>query len=121
MTYNPLNKGASVVLVGYGCDDVSSGTGLGVKRMLSTKKVEVKEKAVLPLSDEYFFTSSGRRKTDSICPGDSGGPVFADNKLVGIHSGALSPPEKPIIYSMHTRLDRGAPVNDWIIETMKKD
>lgn len=70
-----------VTLVGYGCT-LSSGRS-GIKR-IGTNSISSTTSGVLGLSRGSTSPESGVEST--LCPGDSGGPLFKSNTLVGIAS-----------------------------------
>src|SRR6185503_9921784 len=57
---------AIITIYGYGCTNRLTQDGAGVKR-------------------KYVYTENGGG-SNVLCPGDSGGPVVADNKIVAINS-----------------------------------
>jgi hypothetical protein len=82
---NPLASGAEVVLVGYGCErvaDLAAGRlGSGpVRRIWGLSRV-IRVDAV----NFYTFAGDLQAGTPTTCPGDSGGPVLKDGRVVGVH------------------------------------
>jgi len=80
---NPLAAGAPVVLVGYGCErvaDLALGSRAPVRRTWGASRV-IRVDAV----NFYSFAPELSAGTPALCPGDSGGPVLRDGRVVGVH------------------------------------
>lgn len=78
-----LPTGSQVVLVGFGCRDASAAT--------STRMPDVPawgRSRVLGVETHSLYTAGNQKDSTapSLCPGDSGGPVLRDGRVVGIHS-----------------------------------
>jgi hypothetical protein len=82
-------EGASVTLVGYGCRSLeawregSKSPNYDERRWADTQVVRV--------DAINFYSYAGRTRADapSLCPGDSGGPVMHNGKVVGVHGAAF--------------------------------
>lgn len=81
----PLQAEAKVILVGYGCERVSDWRrsdwrGRPVRRLWGHSQV-IRVDAV----NFYTFGSERQSGSATLCPGDSGGPVVFDGRVVGVH------------------------------------
>jgi len=76
-----LNSGDDVFAVGYGCTN-GGGSG-GIKRE-GRNKIAWLRSGVIGLQRSTNGPGSGESVT--LCPGDSGGPLFRNNAVVGIAS-----------------------------------
>ncbi|WP_366929658.1 trypsin-like serine protease [uncultured Thiodictyon sp.] len=77
-----LVREADVILVGYGCERVAEARreSAPVRRTWGRSRV-IRVDAV----NFYTFAGDLRPGSPAICPGDSGGPVLRDGKVVGVH------------------------------------
>lgn len=113
--FTPLQAGAEVELVGFGCaalgraragsGDRSNPEFPAVRRSASS--------AVIRVDAVNFYTQAGQRSAQapSLCPGDSGGPVLHEGRVVGVHS---------VVYGLNARHGARsnmavnlAPLADW--------
>ncbi|MEA3638446.1 MAG: trypsin-like serine protease [Lamprobacter sp.] len=87
LDFTPLEAGAEVELVGFGCSRL--GDRLSAERRSGWSRV-IRVDAV------NFYTEAGQRVTQapSLCPGDSGGPVLYQGRVVGVHA---------VVYGLHAR------------------
>jgi len=84
-------KDANVTLVGYGCQSIEEWNerpnhpSYGERRWADTR--------VLRIDFVNFYSSARRTHADgpSLCPGDSGGAVMYNGKLVGVHGATFQP------------------------------
>ena len=129
-----VEPGDKVVIMGYGCE-----AGLNGPKDYSKQRLKLKRTVALGLDSQshegswvgkdlagerakrlekgYLFTPGQRGKTEeaSLCPGDSGGPVYrddgAENRIVGVNAYYSFRPDDGYDVSMtnwHTRLDVGS-------------
>lgn len=129
-----VEPGDKVVIMGYGCE-----AGLNGPKDYSKQRLKLKRTVALGLDSQshegswvgkdlagerakrlekgYLFTPGQRGKTEeaSLCPGDSGGPVYrddgAENRIVGVNAYYSFRPDDGYDVSMtnwHTRLDLGS-------------
>jgi hypothetical protein len=94
--FTPLQAGAEVELVGFGCAalgraEADAGARPGfpaVRRSASSRVIRV--------DAVNFYTQAGQRvaRAPSLCPGDSGGPVLHQGRVVGVHS---------VVYGLNAR------------------
>lgn len=124
----PVGVEAQLTIAGYGCEDnfvnqtVPKGF-IGRKKSgkLTSGTVQDDESLVflddqvkLNLDKNYLYASIvDSDEKVSLCPGDSGGPVFSDGKLVGISSFAYADDEGNAFNNFFSRIDL---VIDWIKE-----
>jgi hypothetical protein len=88
--FTPLAAGAEVELVGFGCADLRRvGNRAAAARRSGWTRV-IRVDAV------NFYTEAGQKseQAPSLCPGDSGGPVLYQGRVVGIHS---------VVYGLNAR------------------
>jgi len=88
--FRPLAAGAQVELVGFGCADPHrAGNRSSAERRSGWTRV-IRVDAV------NFYTEAGQksRQAPSLCPGDSGGPVLYQGRVVGVHS---------VVYGLNAR------------------
>lgn len=79
---SPLRADTQVTLVGFGCSDPGRlGEAAEVVRRSGRSRV-IRVDAV------NFYTDAGQRAAHapSLCPGDSGGPVLHQGRVVGVHT-----------------------------------
>ncbi len=75
----------AVTLVGYGCahladrQDEQQRQPFGHRRWARTQVIRV------DAVNFYSYAEHLRADAPSLCPGDSGGPVLRDGKVVGVH------------------------------------
>lgn len=81
----PLQAGARVTLVGYGCERVRDWQG--PDRQNRPARRLWGDTHVIRVDDVNFYTfgSEGRPGSATLCPGDSGGPVLFEGQVVGVH------------------------------------
>ncbi|WP_437725574.1 trypsin-like serine protease [Sorangium sp. So ce861] len=131
----PVAVGDPVVATGYGCEDPSgSGGGLFKLQNLTASPSSVLNhpgsyvsgQAINDVAAAYVLTPGYASSTSnaSLCPGDSGGPLYRQSStslvVVGVNayytfpSGWSGP--APSQTNWHTRLDTGAryPVTSWL-------
>lgn len=88
--FTPLEAGAEVELVGFGCSRLARlGDRLSAERRSGWSRV-IRVDAI------NFYTQAGQRSVQapSLCPGDSGGPVLYQGRVVGVHS---------VVYGLNAR------------------
>ncbi len=143
----PVLPGDKVVVMGYGCE-----TGLYTGFDYSQARLKVQSTVAMDPADalapgrnpapnpaahtgeNYFFTPGvalgGDAATASLCPGDSGGPVYRDDGtqrvIVGVNSYYNFDPNDRVGVSLtnwHTRLDLAATasVGDWVQSLVHDD
>ncbi len=108
--FTPLQAGAEVELVGFGCSQLAQlgqfGERLSAERRSGWSRV-------IRVDVVNFYTEAGRRSAQapSLCPGDSGGPVLYKGRVVGVHS---------VVYGLNARHGARsnmavnlAPLADW--------
>ena len=130
----PVQDGELLTVGGYGCGD-------GVYLSQRYDGLTVAEGLVVPASDalhegspigeadleaaagSYFMTAGPWHEGGpGLCPGDSGGPVYRDGRIVGVNANYSLPPleEDPAgtpVTNWHTRLDDGRHgVLSWLTE-----
>ncbi len=140
----PVNAGDPIAIMGYGCEQGASVTSA----QIVTSKLKFQKTQALPLSSQdhegsviperpagyranlgqqYLFSPGFNRSTKeaSICPGDSGGPVYRDNGkanvIVGVnayYSFKFDDPKGISVTNWHTRLDTAgrADVGSWLAQ-----
>jgi hypothetical protein len=83
--FAPLAKDESVHLVGYGCEHF--GKKSSQRGAISLSRRKWGETRVIRVDPVNFYTFARRMRpgAPSLCPGDSGGPVMRDGKVVGVH------------------------------------
>lgn len=105
--FAPIDAGAEVELVGFGCSHLARvGDRLSAERRSGWSRV-IRVDAV------NFYTEAGQRaaQAPSLCPGDSGGPVLYQGRVVGVHT---------VVYGLNARHGARsnmavnlAPLADW--------
>lgn len=125
LDFSAIGVGETVVIGGYGCEDRSIMSSVQLDRY---KIAEVRTIANPNLARDPYgrntsrvmtfnFLTAGKKldeKSASICPGDSGGPVYrkSDGALIGVNSQYLFNDRSSISYAnTHTRLSR---IRAWI-------
>lgn len=143
----PVKSGDSLVVMGYGCErglNPVDGTAEHGRRLKLQKVVALAAEQALVdnvsptprlganAPGSYFFTPGVALDPNgaSICPGDSGGPVYRDDgtqlTIVGVNSyyNFLGGDVNGVSYSnWHTRLDDDASegVRQWLADTIGVD
>jgi len=82
---DPLRKGDPVTLVGYGCDDLTTPDKNAIQNSYGVRRFGTSEVIRVDPVNFYSFGRIMRPNAPSLCPGDSGGPVLRNGKVVGIH------------------------------------
>lgn len=119
-----IKTNKSVFIGGYGCEN-------GKWKRPETPNLKI---AVTKTVDQVKYDYSGRNlnqafyynfytkgllldfKTASLCPGDSGGGVFLNGKVIGVNSQYIFKDRSGIsLVNLHTRLDD---IQDWILKTL---
>ncbi|MGE0173308.1 MAG: trypsin-like serine protease [Oligoflexales bacterium] len=85
ITDEQAELGKKITIVGYGNNDNVTATGAGTKR-LGTNTLKSFANGFLNF-EGALKTTDASGKNASAGPGDSGGPMFQDDKIVGITSG----------------------------------
>jgi hypothetical protein len=128
---DPIPVGTKLVLNGYGCPAIQPGGGNGdhVLRFGTAKSVSIKTLGIgfdaerLSLIDQNFVVTAGsglREGATSVCPGDSGGPVYrsgtAKLTVAGINSWIAGISQAGPKASMMARLHEGSrhAVGEWL-------
>ncbi|MFW5724128.1 MAG: trypsin-like serine protease [Halochromatium sp.] len=113
--FTPLEAGAEVELVGFGCAGLG-GSSAGSNEDSDPGFPAVRRAAwsrVIRVDAVNFYTEAGQRaaQAPSLCPGDSGGPVIHAGRVVGVHS---------VVYGLNARHGARsnmavnlAPLADW--------
>lgn len=85
MRLAPLAGGAEVILVGYGCERVSDWRSGRSSRQAARRTWG--RSRVIRVDGVNFYSFAGERLAGSatLCPGDSGGPVLFEGRVVGVH------------------------------------
>lgn len=81
---SPLADDADVILVGYGCRDL---TRAGMTRRVRHAARVWGRTSVIRVDAVNFYSRAGQMAegAPSLCPGDSGGPVLHHGRVVGVH------------------------------------
>lgn len=136
---NPVVPGDKLVVMGYGCEEgLYTGFDYANARLKIQSTVALsRDEAITPerepkpdpnvkIEENYFFTPGAALEPDaaaSLCPGDSGGPVYRDDGtqriIVGVNAYYNFSPGFDSYVSLtnwHTRLDlqSGYGVGDWV-------
>ncbi len=136
---NPVAPGDKLVVMGYGCEaGLYSGFDYAQSRLKIQSTVALsRDEAIAPgrypepspgvrIEDNYLFTPGAKLDSAdaaSLCPGDSGGPVYRDDGtqrvIVGVNAYYNFQPNDPSYVSLtnwHTRLDAqaGYGVGAWV-------
>ena len=82
---NPLRKGDTVTLVGYGCDDLARKETDTLQNPYGVRRFGTSDVIRVDPVNFYSFGRAMRPDAPSLCPGDSGGPVLRNGSVVGIH------------------------------------
>jgi hypothetical protein len=143
---NPVNPGDPVVIMGYGCETSLDATFDYAHARLKSQPVVAESvgQAIQPdltpapdpaahIENNYFFTPGAASNMTpngaSLCPGDSGGPVYRDDgkglTVVGVNSYYNFDTAHPdvAVNNWHTRLDgqAGAGVAAFIASQLAAD
>ncbi len=113
--FTPLRAGAEVELVGFGCAALGrSSTGSNPGSNPGFPAVRRSGWSIVIRVDAVnFYTQAGQlsAQAPSLCPGDSGGPVLHQGRVVGVHS---------VVYGLNARHGARsnmavnlAPLADW--------
>jgi hypothetical protein len=91
-SYTPIGTSAKVgdrvSLVGFGCSDLSDKSGVGVKRAGTNVLSEVGDRLEVSTPWSHLRKIVGPSNRAGSCHGDSGGPLFLGEKIIGVvHSG----------------------------------
>ncbi|MCF7978274.1 MAG: S1 family peptidase [Chromatiaceae bacterium] len=92
--FTPLAADAQVELVGFGCSDPHRlGNRVGNRSSAVRRSGWTR---VIRVDAVNFYTEAGQKsdQAPSLCPGDSGGPVLYQGRVVGIHS---------VVYGLNAR------------------
>lgn len=121
--YEPVLNDETIILSGYGCTtNTIKKSGSGTYKMAMAKVVpsNVIERDIykrdITRAHEFNFYSEGKslnKNAASICPGDSGGPVYRekDRTIIGVNSQYIFKDRTGLSYvNTHTRLSA---VADW--------
>jgi hypothetical protein len=81
----PLPAGAAVILVGYGCERVSDWRRSDWRDRPARRLWGHSQVIRVDAVNFYTFGSERRAESATLCPGDSGGPVLLDGRVVGVH------------------------------------
>jgi hypothetical protein len=123
--FSEVQDTEKLTIMGYGCD---RAIGQMEKYTPTLKAQEVRSTNINPLKKSFEhdpelvfdinFLTEGiilNSNSASLCPGDSGGPVFKENKIVGVNSFYTFTINKNISYlNLHTRFN-----NQKVLEWMK--
>jgi V8-like Glu-specific endopeptidase len=128
----PIKSGSKIDVVGYGCEDnfkdrsVPSGL-VGRKKagsmitgtVLNDESLAFLDDQIKFDLDENYIYAQVMNVEDkvSICPGDSGGPVFSGGKLVGISSFAYADDNGDAFNNMFSRVSN---IFEWIESITKR-
>jgi hypothetical protein len=122
--WGPLPKSKLVTVVGYGCEN-------GVDKGGSSRRLKFEETAAVKLSpsglDAAYIGTQGQKTRSSeasLCPGDSGGPLYkgrSNTYIVGVNAyyRFKKGDESGIsTYNTHTRLGTKSPhdVTEWLMQ-----
>lgn len=134
ISFAALDAGTKVVKLGYGCESIaadsvqiSSHWRLKYATVELPHQTEALRKAATyekiqfrDVFDDFYWISRGyffdeKNPGDAtICPGDSGGPLYAGNRVVGVNSrsriGKVKEGVTGVAIDFHTRLDRETPL-----------
>jgi V8-like Glu-specific endopeptidase len=83
--FAPLAKNEPVHLVGYGCERFNNNKHSTSTHTLSRRKWGETQVIRVDAINFYTFAHLMRPGAPSLCPGDSGGPVMRNGKIVGVH------------------------------------
>jgi hypothetical protein len=120
---SPVLPGDALVEVGYGCED-----GYGIAFDYANRRLKVEQVVALPagsllhegsyvwqgdevnIAASYVITPGLAHDGASLCPGDSGGPLYRDDatqrRVVGINAYYTFPPGSGVATTnWHTRVD----------------
>lgn len=144
----PVLSGDKVVVMGYGCETgiyagfdysqarlkVQSTVAMDPAGALAPGRTPAPNAPAAHTADNYFFTPGAALGGDSgaasLCPGDSGGPVYRDDGtqrvIVGVNSYYNFDPNDRVGVSLtnwHTRLDNDAAegVGAWVQSLVHDD
>ncbi len=121
--YSPSEIGDDVIIGGYGCEDTATilSKTKGHRFKVAAVKVEpdpqisrVQGQNSANMYRFNFFTTGIKKdaRAASICPGDSGGPVYRNRKVIGVNATYLFLDRSGVAqYNAHARL---ADIKDWI-------
>lgn len=124
--FNYIKPDTVITIGGYGCVDQKwSKVTEVLYKIMTTKTVPEStlsfDSYSRNLSQAYNHNiySKGFKmdsKSASLCPGDSGGPAYVNNKIVGINSQYIFVDRSGLSYiNLHTRLSE---VQDWVLRKL---
>lgn len=127
--YEKIKAGEKVVIGGYGCE--KNALDPDGRRLFKIALTKVASSSVISKdyygrdisrANEFNFYTKGKAmdsESGSICPGDSGGPVYrnSNNSVIGVNSLYIFKDNSAISYvNTHTRVSE---VADWIKPKLK--
>lgn len=139
-SFDPLEAGKEIVKLGYGCESIeadavhtSSNWRLKYASVALPDQAEALRKAATyekiqfkDVFDDFYWVTRGyffdeKNPGDAtICPGDSGGPLYSGNRVVGVNSRSRLSKVKDgvtgVAIDFHTRLDKQTPlrIDRWV-------
>ena len=91
----PLSKrkpqaGDAITIVGYGLSDVSQNNSAGTKRLGKNKLLDASGNELVFGGELRNVGAAGNGENSASASGDSGGPMFISDELVGVTSGGTT-------------------------------